>query len=127
MLDEAAIRRRARELGVRTDYAEKLRTIYQRSRGRDYYDLYQIVIGDETLPAETVAALFDAKRAHAPDESYHTPPEPGEGLPVAATESIADDWETTIPKLVADPPALETVRKRLDTYLVETLAPALDD
>jgi hypothetical protein len=23
-------------------FAEKLRTIYQRSRGRDYYDLYQI-------------------------------------------------------------------------------------
>ena len=71
--------------------------------------------------------MFDAKRAHAPDESYHTPPEPGEGLPVAATESIADDWETTIPELVADPPALETVRKRLDAYLAETLAPALDE
>jgi predicted nucleotidyltransferase component of viral defense system len=107
-------------------FAEKLRTIYQRSRGRDYYDLYQIVIGGETPPAETVAAMFDAKRVHAPDESYHTPPEPSEGLPVAATESIADDWETTIPELVADPPALETVRKRLDAYLVETLAPALD-
>ena len=108
-------------------FAEKLRTIYQRSRGRDYYDLYQIVIGGETPPAETVAALFDAKRAHAPDESYHTPPEPSEGLPVAATESIADDWETTIPELVADPPALETVRKRLDAYLIETLVPALDE
>ena len=84
-------------------FTEKLRTIYQRSRGRDYYDLYQIVIGDETPPAETVAAMFDAKRAHAPDESYHTPPEPSEGLPVAAVGSIADDWETTIPELVEDP------------------------
>lgn len=107
-------------------FAEKLRTIYQRSRGRDYYDLYQIVIGDETPPPETVAAIFDEKRSHAPNESYHTSPDPGQGLPVAARESIADDWETTIPELVADPPALETVRKRLDGYLVETLAPALD-
>ena len=49
------------------------------------------------------------------------------GSPAMARESIADDWETTIPGLIADPPALETVRKRLDTYLVETLAPALDE
>ena len=71
--------------------------------------------------------MFDAKRAHGPEESYQTPPELSEGLPVAATESIADDWETTIPELVVDPLALETVRKRLDTYLVETLAPAPDE
>jgi predicted nucleotidyltransferase component of viral defense system len=108
-------------------FAEKVRTIYQRSRGRDYYDLYQIVIGDETPQAETVAAMFDANRVHAPDESYHTPPQPSEGLPVFATVSIADDWETTIPELVEDPPALETVRTCLDTYLVETFAPALDE
>ena len=43
-----------------------------------------------------------------------------------ARESIADDWETTIPELVPDPVALETVRKRLDAYLIETLAPALN-
>jgi predicted nucleotidyltransferase component of viral defense system len=78
-------------------FAEKLRTIYQRSRGRDYYDLYQIVVCDETPQAETVAAMFETKRVHAPDESFYTLPEPSEGLPVAATVSIADDWETTIP------------------------------
>ena len=44
-----------------------------------------------------------------------------------ARESIAEDWETMIPELVEDPPALETVRKRLDACLVETLAPALDE
>ena len=44
-----------------------------------------------------------------------------------ARESIADDWKTTIPELVADPPARETVRTCLDRYLVETLAPALDE
>jgi predicted nucleotidyltransferase component of viral defense system len=108
-------------------FAEKLRTIYQRSRGRDYYDLYQIVSGDETPPPETVATIFDEKRSHAPKESYHTSPDPGQGLPIGTRESIADDWETTIPELMADPSALETVQKRLDAYLVETLAPALDE
>ena len=49
------------------------------------------------------------------------------GSPAMARESIADDRETMIPELVEDPPALETVRKCLDTYLVETLAPALDE
>ena len=107
-------------------FGEKLRTIYQRSRGRDYYDLYQIVVGDEVPPAATVAAIFDLKRSHAPKESYHAPSEPRTGLPVAVHEQIADDWETTIPELVADPPPLESVRGRLETYLVETLAPELN-
>ena len=49
------------------------------------------------------------------------------GSPAMARESIADDWKTTIPELIPGPVALETVRKRLDTYLVETLAPALDE
>ena len=44
-----------------------------------------------------------------------------------ARESIADAWKTTIPELVAHPPALETVQERLDAYLTETLAPALDE
>ena len=44
-----------------------------------------------------------------------------------ARESIADDWETTIPELVEETHVPETVRKCLDTYLVETLAPALDE
>lgn len=107
-------------------FGEKLRTIYQRSLGRDYYDLYQIVVGDEIPPAATVAAMFDVKRSHAPEESYHSPPEPRSGLPVTVYEQIAYDWETTIPELVADPPPLEAVRARLETYLVETLAPELD-
>jgi hypothetical protein len=49
------------------------------------------------------------------------------GSPALARESIAADWKTTIPELIPGPVALDTVRKRLDTYLVETLAPALDE
>ena len=49
------------------------------------------------------------------------------GSPAMARESIADDWKTTIPELVPDPVALETVRTCLDTDPVETLAPALDE
>jgi predicted nucleotidyltransferase component of viral defense system len=108
-------------------FAEKLRTIYQRSRGRDYYDCYRIVVGDETPESTAVASVFAEKRAHAPDESYHTSPDPGQGLPVTAQERIADDWRTSMPELVAGLPALATVTERLDTYLVETLAPELEE
>lgn len=108
-------------------FGEKLRTIYQRSRGRDYYDLYQIVIEDDTPPAETVAKIFDEKREHAPEVSYHTLPEPHEGIPDAAQNSIADDWKTTLPELVRDVPPLETVKEQLDEYLTETVAPLIEE
>ena len=107
-------------------FGEKLRTIYQRSRGRDYYDLYQIIVGDETPPAETVAPIFTDKRVHAPDESYHTVPEPGHGLPASARDTIADDWTNTLPELVADVPPLDEVEQRLSSYLIETIAPLVD-
>lgn len=104
---------------------EKLRTIYQRSRGRDYYDVYRIVSGEETPPAATVAKIFEEKRAHAPEESYHTEPAPDRGLPRGSREAIASDWETTVPTLMRDVPELEVVWRELDTYLTETVAPAL--
>jgi predicted nucleotidyltransferase component of viral defense system len=107
-------------------FGEKLRTIYQRTRGRDYYDLYQIIVGDATPPADVTAAIFAAKRAHAPDESYHTPPEPTQGLPAAARNTIADDWTNTLPELVADVPPLNDVEQRLNTYLIETVGPLLE-
>lgn len=106
---------------------EKLRTIYQRSRGRDYYDLYRVIDGDETPSPETVAAIFDEKRSHAPRDSYHTSPDPHQGLPSGAHETVADDWETTLPELVADVPPIATIQQRLDAYLVDTLAPELDE
>lgn len=108
-------------------FGEKFRTIYQRSRGRDYYDLYQITVGDETPPAGMVASIFDEKRVHAPEKSFHTPPNPRDGVPDNSADTIADDWQTTLPELVADVPPLETVRQRLDAYLTDTLAPALDE
>jgi len=106
---------------------EKIRTIYQRSRGRDYYDVYRIVVGEETPPAATVGSIFDAKRTHAPGESYHTSPEPRAGLPDSVRGSIADDWDGTLPELVAEVPPLDTVRARLDGYLTDTLAPTLGE
>jgi len=48
-------------------------------------------------------------------------------VPDNAADTIADDWQMTLPELVADVPPLEIVRQRLDTYLTDTLAPALDE
>lgn len=104
-------------------FGETLRTIYQRSRGRDYCDLYQIVVGDDTPSSETVASIFEETRVHAPAESYHTPPNPlMESLTTQRRPS-----QTTLPELVADVPPLETVRQRLDAHLTDTLAPALGE
>lgn len=105
---------------------EKLRTIYQRSRGRDYYDLFRIVTGEETPATADVASIFEQKRAHAPEESYHTTPDPQAGLPTTTQEAIAADWNVTLPELVAELPPLEDVRERLDDYLVTEIAPTLE-
>lgn len=74
-----------------------------------------------------MASVFDEKRVHAPAKSYHTPPNSRDGVPDNAADTIADDWQMTLPELVADVPPLEIVRQRLDTYLTDTLAPALDE
>lgn len=106
-------------------FAEKLRTIYQRARGRDFYDLYQLVVGDWTPPAATVASIFAAKCEHAPADSFHTTPNPRQGLPLTNRGTIVDDWETRLPELAAELPPFETVEGRLNAYLVDTLGPEL--
>lgn len=103
-------------------FGEKLRTVYQRARGRDYYDLYRILTGDGTPDTDVVASIFEEKRRHASAESYHTPPVPANGLPSSRRGTIADDWESTLPELVGELPAFEAVEDELDEYLRETLA-----
>lgn len=106
-------------------FGEKLRTLYQRARGRDYYDLYRIVSEGRTPAPDVVASIFEEKRRHAPEESYHTSPNPTDGLPSSRRTTIADDWESTLPELVTELPAFEVVEDELDGYLRETLSRAL--
>lgn len=106
-------------------FGEKLRTVYQRARGRDYYDLYRIISEDRTPSPDIVALVFDEKRRHAPRESYHTSPNPADGLPSSRRATIVDDWESVLPELVTDLPAFEMVERKLDEYLCETLSRAL--
>ena len=56
-----------------------------------------------------------------------TNPDPSKGTPSTSREPIADDWESTLPELVADLPSLDMVRERLDAYLVESIAPELNE
>lgn len=105
---------------------EKLRTLYQRVRGRDYYDLYRIISGDETPPLEIVAPIFEAKREHAPEESYHTPPTPADGVPSSRLSTVEDDWQTTLPELASELPRFDQVEIELDAYLRHELASVLE-
>lgn len=93
----------AHEFVVASLFAEKLRTIYRRNRGRDYSDPYHIVESEATPPIDVVAPIFEAKRAHPPDSSFHTPPHPHNGLPEKGSATIADDWAVTLPELTATP------------------------
>lgn len=101
---------------------EKLRALYQRARGRDYYDLYRIISGDDAPAPEVVAPVFEEKRKHAPDESYHSSPNPADGVPSSRRATIADDWETTLPELTSELPPFERVEATVDTYLKRKIA-----
>jgi predicted nucleotidyltransferase component of viral defense system len=107
--------------------SEKLRTLYQRARGRDYYDLYRIVSGEDVPTPEVVASIFEEKREYAPDESYHTSPNPAEGVPSSRRGTSKDDWETTLPELTSELPRFERVESTVVTYLKREIAPVVRD
>lgn len=108
-------------------FGEKLRALYQRARGRDYYDLYRIISGDDPPAPEVVASVFGEKREYAPDESYHTSPNPAKGVPSSRRATIEDDWETTLPELTSELPPFEQVESTVDAYLKRKVAPAVRD
>jgi len=98
-------------------FGEKLRTLFQRARGRDYYDIYRVISGDDTPKPDVAASIFRSKCQHASADSYHTAPEPVDGLPSANRATIAGDWETTLPELVSELPSLEHVTSEIGAYL----------
>lgn len=92
-------------------FVEKLRSIYQRARARDYYDIYRL-LQQETFDTPTIAAaLQDKAAAHNVDIDL------ANGLPEADIEAVRAYWDQALDRLVTEPIAFETVVNRIDQYL----------
>lgn len=96
-------------------FAEKLRALYQRSRARDYYDLYRMITETDVDRSVVLPAFADKCEHDDLNASLE------EGLPVEKRAEIRAGWETTLPDLVADLPDFDLVYDELEEY-VESLA-----
>lgn len=92
-------------------FVEKLRSVYQRARARDYYDIYRL-LQQETFDDATIAtALRDKAAAHAVDVDLAT------GIPEGDIEAVEAYWDQALNRLVTGHISFDDVVETVDTYL----------
>ena len=97
-------------------FVEKLRSIYQRARARDYYDIYRL-LQQETFDHQTIhTALQEKAAAHDVDLDL------ANGLPEDDIEAVRAYWDQALDRLVTDHIPFEDVIKAVAQYLQELAA-----
>lgn len=92
-------------------FVEKLRSIYQRARARDYYDIYRI-LQQESFDEHTIyTALQDKAAAQTVVLDLEN------GLPEDDLDAVRAYWHRALDRLVTEQLPFETVVDRIDTYL----------
>ncbi len=92
-------------------FVEKLRSIYQRARARDYYDIYRL-LQQETFEDATIAtALHDKAQAHDVDLDLVN------GIPEDDIDAVQAYWDQALDRLVTNPIPFDDVVDQIDTYL----------
>jgi len=97
-------------------FVEKLRSIYQRTRARDYYDIYRL-LQQETFDNDTIATALQEKAA-AHNVDLHL----ANGLPEDDIDAVRAYWEQALNRLVTEHVSFDTVIDRIDTYLEDLAA-----
>lgn len=90
---------------------EKLRSLYQRARARDYYDLYRL-LNQETFNNEEIAEAL-----HQKAEQQNVELDLQNGIPREDRESVHNYWDQALDRLVTDKPRFEDVITLIDDYL----------
>lgn len=90
---------------------EKLRSIYQRARARDYYDIYRLLNQEEFVDTEIVAAL----RRKAEQQGVEL--DLVNGVPEEDIDSVRAYWNQALDRLVTEKPHFNDVIRRIDAYL----------
>lgn len=92
---------------------EKLRSLYQRARARDYYDIYRL-LNRESFDNETVAdALREKSRAHNVELDLTN------GIPDEDSDDVRLYWDQGLDRLVQEKPPFDDVLQRINDYLIE--------
>ena len=92
-------------------FMEKLRSLFQRARARDYYDIYRLLEQESFDDTEIVTALRKKSRAHDLEIAL------GQGVPESDMEAVRAYWEQALDRLVTEELAFDMVAERIDAYL----------
>lgn len=89
---------------------EKLRSLYQRARARDYYDIYRLLNQKEFDDRKIAEAL--RKKA----EQRNVELELKKSLSEEEIEDVGDYWDTALDRLVTEKPDFKEVVEKIDDY-----------
>jgi predicted nucleotidyltransferase component of viral defense system len=92
-------------------FVEKLRSLFQRARARDYYDIYRLLEQESFDDTEIVSALREKADAHDVELAL------AEGVPADDVEAVRAYWDQALNRLVTEPLPFEPVVERIDAYL----------
>jgi predicted nucleotidyltransferase component of viral defense system len=92
-------------------FIEKLRSLFQRARARDYYDIYKLLTHQQFDDAEIAEALREkAQQQNVSIDLEH-------GVPEQDIEAVRAYWDQALDRLVADKPEFERVIRQIEDYL----------
>lgn len=97
-------------------FVEKLRSIYQRARARDYYDIYRLLQQETFDNAIIATALQDKAAAHDVDLDLTN------GLPEDDIDAVQAYWDQALDRLVTEHISFDVVVEEIDRYLQELVA-----
>jgi len=92
-------------------FVEKLRSLFQRARARDYYDVYRLLEQESFDDTEIITALREKANAHDVELDL------ANGLPADDVEAVRAYWEQALNRLVTEQLSFDRVVERIDDYL----------
>lgn len=92
-------------------FVEKLRSLFQRARARDYYDVYRLLEQESFDDGEIGVALREKADAHGVAIDLT------QGLPEDDVAAVRAYWERSLNRLVTEQLPFDPVVERIDAYL----------
>lgn len=92
-------------------FVEKLRSLYQRARARDYYDIYRL-LNQEQFDNQVIYTALQTKA-----QSHNVALDLENGPPDGDIDAVRAYWDQALDRLVTEPLPFDVVVERIDTYL----------